>query len=210
MNRALGLRLLLPVLLATSVLSSRADRILLSPEGNTLPAKGFKAEFVSPLTRGAHSMSWYQVSNAQSIEFEAERSGAGSRFPAPYALNVQYPLIPDFGRVPAISLGVRDLLGTGREHRAFYLAITRGVSLSDRQLRLVRDVKLNIGAGTGRLDGPFIGARARLTAGVSLAAELYRRRPNYGVSFPVARYMQAKAYSLGGRAFYGLSLTVAR
>ncbi|HZO86951.1 MAG TPA: YjbH domain-containing protein [Chthonomonadaceae bacterium] len=188
-------------------LGARADRALLSPEGSTLPPDGVKAEFGINPSRSDQNLSWLQFTTSEGIEVELQRFDLLSFSKARTALNVEYPLISDLGKIPAISLGVRDLLGTGDDHRAFYLAVTRTFPLSDRQLKVLREFKLNAGAGTGQIGGPFISAQARFTAGFSLYAELYRRRPNFGLALPLARNMQAKVFSLDGAVYYGLSFT---
>ncbi|HZT42657.1 MAG TPA: YjbH domain-containing protein [Chthonomonadaceae bacterium] len=189
---------------------ARADRILLSPQGDTLPPNGFKSEFALSPSNTDYNLSWIQVSNSQGIEFEGQRIGLGGDAKTRYDMNVQYPLLTDLGTYPSVSVGVRDLLGTGLEHKAVYLAATKSFPLSDRQLHVLRAFKLNAGIGTGRMDGLFVGMEARLRAGVSLYAEFYRRRPNLGLALPLGQHAQVNAYSLDGTLFYGLSYSIAR
>lgn len=189
---------------------ARADRILLSPEGDTLPPNAFKTEFALSPSNTDYNRSWIQVTNSQGIEFEGERFGLGSDAKTRYDMNVQYPLITDLGTYPSVSIGMRDLLGTGLEHKALYLAATKSFPLSDSQLRFLRVFKLNAGVGTGRMEGLFIGMEARLRAGVSLYAEFYQRHPNLGIALPLGQHAQLNAYSLNGALYYGLSYSVAR
>ncbi len=190
--------------------SAQADRILLSPQGDTLAPNAFKTEFAFDSSNSNVNLSWIQVANSQGIEFEGQRFGLGDGMKARYDLNVQYPLLTDLGAYPAISIGMRDLLGTGLEHKAAYVAATKAFPLSDRQLRFLRTFKLNAGLGTGRMDGPFLGMEARLRTGVSVYAEIYRRHPNLGIALPIGQHANINAYSLNGAFYYGLSFSMAR
>jgi hypothetical protein len=186
---------------------ARADRIILSPDGNTLPANSMRGEFEISPYRNNGNLAWLQYALPLGIEIEVQRADL---LPAPRALtslNIQYPLIPDIGNYPALSLGVRDLLGTGYEHRSFYVATTKAFALSDRQMHVLRDIRLSAGFGTERIDGLFIGVQARLTLGMSLYAEIYRQRPNVSIGLPVVRNLQVRATSLDGTIFYGLSFS---
>ncbi len=185
----------------------RADRVVLSPEGDTLAPNGFKTEFIAGPGKGPDNLSWLQFSTPQGIELEAQRQDLETDSKKRYAVNVEYPLVPEIRGVPAVSVGIRDLLGTGTEHGALYLAATRAFPLSRNQARLLREMRWNVGIGTGRVGGPFLGLEAHLKAGVSLYAELYRHRPNFGIALPLVRNLQARAYSLDGDIFYGVSFT---
>jgi aminotransferase len=186
---------------------TRADRIVLAPNGDTLSPEGFKTEFAISPNKGLASLDWLQFSTHDGIELEAQRLDLPTEAKKRYAVNIEYPLVPELRGVPAVSLGVRDMLGTGTEHGAFYLASSRSVLLSDRQQRLVRSLRLNAGVGTGRIGGLFFGVETRLASSISIYAERYRRQTNIGVALPLARHVQARAYSLDGDMFYGLSYT---
>ena len=54
------------------------------------------------------------------------------------------------------------------------------------------------------------GFHSHLKAGLFVDAEIYRRRPNISLALPLVRNVQARAYSLDGNVFYGLSYTLAR
>lgn len=192
-----------------SMPGANADRVILAPEGGTLAPQGIKSEFVLDPYQARGNLGWFQFSSTEGIEFEGQRVEDSDR-KLRYSFNVQYPLISEFGVAPAISLGVRDLLGTGVERGSVYLAATRSFPLSDRQLKWARQFKISLGAGTGTFGGLFVGVETRLAAGVTLAAEVFRRRPNLSVALPLSRHVQARAYSLDGNVFYGLSYTLAR
>jgi hypothetical protein len=187
-----------------------ADRVVLSPEGIALAPNAIRSEFeISPYLQNGN-IAWLQYSLPEGIELEMQRYDVLPDRRSLYALNVQYPLFPDIGNLPALSLGVRDLLGTGNEHRSFYVATTKAFGLSDRQMKVLRDFRISAGFGTERMDGLFIGLQARFALGVSLYAEYYQQRPNVSIALPLVRNLQARATSLNGNIFYGLSFTVRR
>lgn len=199
--------LLLLVFLLTVRGTAYADRILLAPDGTTIGPVNFKTEFLLTPNR---NLSWLQLSNKQGVEFEAQLSDIAARYRTVYAFNVQYPLLSEFGALPAVSAGVRDLLGTGNEHRSFYAAASRTLPLSDRQLRLFREVRLSAGFGTERMNGLFIGVHARLTLGATLDAEWYRQHANISLSLPLTRHVQVRASSLDGTIYYGLAFRLSQ
>ncbi len=196
------LRLFSAVLLLTLSYGAYADRIVLAPDGTTIGPVSFKTEFLLTQNR---NLSWLQLSNKQGVEFEAQLSDIAARYRTVHAFNVQYPVLSEFGALPAVSVGIRDLFGTGNEHRSIYVAATRTVALSDRQLRLVREVRLSAGFGTERMNGLYVGLHTRLTLGATLDAEWYRQRANISLSLPLVRHVQVRASSLDGTIYYGLA-----
>lgn len=188
----------------------RADRILLAPSADMLPPRAFRTELDLSALNSSSSMSWMQFTTASGVELEGERVGLPTGPSARYGLNLEYPILPDLGAFPSVAVGIRDLLGTGVDHKALFVAATRSFPLSDRQLRLFRRVSLTAGLGTGRLDGPFVGGKASLTTGIGLYAEIYRRRPDFGVSLPIGHHVEARAYTLDGTPYLGLAYSLVR
>jgi len=186
-----------------------ADRTVLAPNGDTLAPDHYKTEVALSPSRNLSNLIWMQYSTPQGIEMETERLDLNTSRKKGYAFNVQYPLFYDLGAYPSVAVGVRDLLGTGEEHGAFYLSASKSLPLSQKQARFLREFRWSGGVGTGRLGGLFVGLEARFTAGVTVHAELYRRRPNIEIVLPLARNVQARAYSLDGNLFYGVSFSVA-
>lgn len=190
---------------------ARADRTVLGPNGDTLAPDSYRAEFALDPQRKFQNRIWLQYSTPQGIELETERLDLTGERKKGYALNIQYPITYSLvTAVPAVSVGVRDLTGTGNEHGALYVAATRTFALSERQRRFVQDFKLDLGVGTGRIGGLFVGAQTRLAWGLSVHAEFYRRRPNLTIALPISRNLDARAYSLDSHLFYGLSFSVRR
>jgi hypothetical protein len=191
--------------------SARADRTVLGPNGDTLAPDSYRTEFALNPQSKFQNLVWLQYSTPQGIELETERLDLTGEHKKGYALNIQYPITYALiSTLPAISVGVRDLTGTGNEHGAFYIAATRSLALSDRQRNFVREFKVDVGAGTGRIGGLFVGAQARLALGLRIQAELYKRQPNISVALPIARHLDARAYSLDSHLYYGLSFSVQR
>lgn len=187
---------------------ARADRVLLAPDGNTLGPQDFKAEFAISPHKGEENLSWVQFGLKQGAELELQRFDLATDTEPRMSLSAQYPLFTDFGPLPALSIGVRDLLGTGVEHRSFYVAADKSLLFSDRRLRWLRELRFNVGAGTERLGGLFAGAQIRFAPGLSLYTEVYRHRLNLCAALPLARNLQVRAYSLDGAVFYGLTYTL--
>lgn len=190
---------------------ARADRSVLGPTGDTLAPDSYRAEFaLDPLGRVQNRV-WLQYSTPQGIELEMERFDLTGERKKGYSLNIQYPITYSLiNALPAVSIGVRDLTGTGNEHGAFYLAGTKSFSLSDGQRRYFKEVKIDVGAGTGRIGGLFVGAQAQLASGLRIQAEFYKRQPNVSLALPITRHLDARAYSLDSHFYYGLSFSVKR
>ena len=182
-----------------------ADRVILSPLGDTLPIDSFKAEFVTGTNPLLGNLSWLAVSSGSGIELEMQRLDRSSEGRKRYSLNIEYPQLA-LGNYFAASYGVRDVTGTGTEHGAFYVAAMAPIRFYGHS-PLLRELRVNAGLGTGRMDGLFFGLEARLRGDVRFSAEIYRHRPNVGIALPLVRNMQAKAYSLDGSIYYGLAFS---
>ncbi len=198
--------LLLPVTLLVATLPpvANADRTVLGPKGSTLAEESIRSEFAIGPANGIGDYTWLAYSSGDGIELELNRFEASSERKKRWAMSIEYPM-PTIRNIPAISLGVRDISGTGLEHGALYLASTATVPLSMVQKKLFRSISLSAGLGTGVIGGPFVGLECKLTSGLLLDAEIYRHRPNFGIGIPLLRNFQAKAYSLDGDIFYGFS-----
>ncbi len=182
--------------------------MVLGPSAETLSPNAARAEFLLTNRPQNANRIWLNYASASGIELEAERIDLQSETHKRYAFNIEYPLLPDFGAAPAISVGIRDLTGTGTEHGALYGAVTHSFPLPEHIYRLVRSFKLSGGIGTGRIGGPFLGMEARLGTDLGVHAEIYRHRPNLGLSLRLARNVQANAFSLDGTVYYGVSFSL--
>ncbi len=189
--------------------SVQGDRLILAPDANTLDPKSYRASFLIRPDSGNANISWLTVSTAQSIEIEAQRQQNLGDRRALTQLNIEYPFLAELGAVPAVSFGIRDLLGTGSDHHSFYLAVARTIPLSDKQAKTFRLLKIDAGLGTERLGGLFGGIQFVLRSGLDLQLEGLRRRFNYGVGIPIAHNLQIKATGLNGSVFYGFSFSTA-
>ena len=208
-TRLPGTFTLLLALLITATIA-RADRIVLGPDGTALDPKAIRAEFAITPYRGDQNISWLQYALPQGLEIQTQFTDIANNKRMLTSLDLQYPILTEFGLLPAVSVGVRDLLGTGDEHRSFYVATAKTFPLSKDQLKFAHDFRVTLGYGTERLDGLFIGFHSHLKAGIFVDAELYRRHPNISIALPLVRNTQARAYSLDGNIFYGLSYTLVR
>ena len=187
--------------------NSRADRIVLAPAGATLDPDNSRLEGLYSPYGGEQNREWLQYSSARQIELEYNRSGLRTD-KVRHSFNIQYPLLTDLGAYPAVSIGMRDILGTGLERQSVYLAIGKTIGLSQKQEKWVRKLNVSAGHGTGYMGGGFIGLESRFRGGLFLDAELFKNKPNVSIGFDLTRNVQIKAYSLDGTVHYGLSFTL--
>ncbi|MCW3096690.1 MAG: hypothetical protein JWL77_2308 [Chthonomonadaceae bacterium] len=190
--------------------AARADRVVLGPSAETLTPNTGKAQFLLGTDPAEANRLWLSYSSPAGIELELERLDLHTETKKRYSFNIEYPILPDFGAAPAIAIGVRDLTGTGIEHGGLYAVATHSFPLSERIYRVMRSFKASGGIGTGSIGGPFAGLEARFGTDLGVYAELYRHRPNVGISLRLARHLEANAATLDGSVYYGLSYTLTR
>jgi hypothetical protein len=187
-----------------------ADRVVLGPSAETLLPNTGKLQFLLGTKPEEANRLWLSYGSPAGIELELERLDLHTESKKRYSFNIEYPILPDFGAAPAISVGIRDLTGTGIEHGGIYAVVTHSFPLSERVYRVMRAFKASGGLGTGSIGGPFVGFEARFGTDLGVHAELYRHRPNVGISLRMARNLQANAFSLDGSVYYGLSYSLTR
>jgi Exopolysaccharide biosynthesis protein YbjH len=180
----------------------RADRIVLAPTGTTLSESSIKSDILAGPYRSDYS--WVTVSSADGIEVELSHFQSKKDYKQRWGVNLEYPL-PTLNNLPAISVGVQDILGTAREHGAFYLAASQKIPLSSVQKHLFKRLTLTAGLGSGTIGGAFVGAEASLQHRVFLDAEVYHRRLNFGAGFVTLKNLRVKAECVGGSMYYGAS-----
>ena len=193
---------------ASFAIPAHADRLILAPEAETPAPNAVQTEWLISPSRHNDSYLWLSYSSNRTVEYELQRTGLSPDPEARYSLNIEYPFTIDFGPLPAISLGIRDILGTGNEHDAVYLVAGHSAGLSESAQKYIRHVRFTAGLGTGEMEGPFTGVELALTNGIALQAEFYRHRPDFGITAPILRGLQAQIASLNGRAFYGFTLHI--
>lgn len=192
---------------------AHADRLVLGPSGLIVVPLSLKAEYALMGSNSRNNLGWLAVGlpeQLHGVELEAERFELGGQ--RRETLSVQYSLTGNAfsDLAPSISVGVRDLLNRGRERQSIFLAATKTFKLSQQQEHLLRDWKLNVGYGTSRLGGAFIGVQGRFTLGFVASAEYVARRVNASLAFPVAKFFSLKAYTLDGDLFYGATLRLVK
>ncbi len=196
------------LLLVNTIGVCRADQDLLSPSATTSYPNQLKLTAIGAPWHHGDSYAWLQYASPQGIEFQLERTKLFPDRPARYGLNVAYPLLIDIGSIPALTVGIRDALGTGIDHMALYAAVGKETPLSESQSKWIRSFTLTAGVGTGNLEGLFISMRLRLRSGLQLFGEEYRYRPDVGFEFPLERQVSAKVASLNGRLFFGAEIRI--
>ena len=146
----------------------RADRVVLAPAGAyARPRTISKRKGFTVPTAADQNREWLQYSSPRQIELEYNRSGLRTD-KVRHSFNIQYPLLTDLERYPAVSIGMRDIFGTGLERQSVYLAIGKTIGLSRKQEKLVRRLSLSVGYGTGYMGGGFIGIQSRFRGGLHL------------------------------------------
>jgi hypothetical protein len=138
------------------------------------------------------------------LELEAERFERAGRQTG--SLSVQYSLTGNaFKDSAALSVGVRDLLRSGSDRRAFFVAATHASGFAQEAHPILKEWQLHAGLGTSGLGGLFGGAEARLARNVRLAIELVSLRWNARLEAPIGLGVSARAELRNTEAFYGLA-----
>ncbi|MGC8666577.1 MAG: hypothetical protein ACP5VE_00475 [Chthonomonadales bacterium] len=193
--------------------TARADRAILSPRGFILSPGDVQFEYAGRTTDGHSNVQWLQVSMPGSdlgLELELERRQASGRSRSSF--NLEYTLtgnaLSDIA--PVIAVGARDLINSDVEGRSAYLALSKTIGLSLAQSRVVSDLKVHAGYGSGRMDGLFASGELRFRLGFTVSAEYFQQRWNMEVAVPASKYLKLRAYTLNGAVYYGASLRIAR
>lgn len=189
---------------------ARADRLVLAPRGLITVPSSAKIEFATGLdcSHRGDNLGWVSAGLPGSLngfEVEVERFEVGGVRRVTGSLQYSFTGNAFTDIAPALSVGIRDVVNQGREGRAIFAAATKSIKLSQQQERLLQQLWVDAGYGTGHLGGAYFGIQGRLQFGPTLSAEYLARRFNASIGVPVVRHLDLKAYSLNGQAFYGAS-----
>lgn len=208
-------RLLAQGALAAALLAgaprARADRTILSPCGTVVSPAAVKLEGAFRAERSGDSLLWLALGLPQQdlgLEVEAEQTSFGGVHRT--GLSAQYSLTGNLlldTPAPVVSVGVRDLLRSGREGQSFYFVAGKSIPVGGTQ-PFISDLRLNVGYGSSRLGGGFASAEAKFRPGFVASVEYLNRRLNAQVALPLARFAQLRAYSLDGTVYYGAVVTL--
>ncbi|MCX6359253.1 MAG: hypothetical protein NT029_05590 [Armatimonadetes bacterium] len=206
--------LLAGVALAVAPSAGRADRIVLAPKAKTVLPGAVAAEWAAASVDGGKQIARLALGipkNDLGVEVEYERFRSGGR--SADALSAQYSILGEAFTnflAPAISVGVRDMANSGRQGRAYYLALSRTIGFSELQEKLLGSLRIHAGVGTNRMGGAYIGADLGLPGGLNLAAEVVGHRLNARARMRVLGPVMAEALSLDGQGYLGASVSVSR
>ncbi len=206
--------LLAGVVLAGAPTAGRADRIVLAPKAKTVLPGAIAAEWAVASVDGGQQIAWLALGVPKDdlgVEIEYERYRSGGR--SADAWSAQYSILGEAFTnflAPAISVGVRDMANSGRQGRAYYLALSRTIGFSELQEKLLGSLRIHAGVGTNRLGGAYIGADLGLPVGLNLAAEVVGHRLNARARMRVVGPVMAEALSLDGQGYLGASVSVSR
>jgi hypothetical protein len=172
-----------------------------------------KIEYAVQDTNTRNQIGWVNIGMPEQLlglELEVEHFELGAR--RRETASVQYSLTGNAFTLeaPAMSVGIRDILRSGREKQAIFVAMTKSIGLSLSQERILKDLKVHAGLGSSRLEGPFIGLQTRLALGPTIAAEYVARRFNASFSVKALRFIELKAYTFDGELFWGASVKISK
>ena len=235
MSGRLILAVALLVLLCMVAGTASADRLILTPSGNTLTTGGLRAEYANNAD-GDGIIYWANVGIGR---FEIE----GARFDdfggdEMDVFSVQAEVLPETSFAPAIGIGVRNITdesisfddggfmtetGTGvlrisadlgalksYNERSFYVVATKSLPATGGMPGLIDDLAVSGGVGTGGLSGFFFGAEGNIRPlGVRAAVEYDSEDWNWAVSYGIAAIIRARIYSMGGDMYFGAMLSTA-
>ncbi len=143
------------------------------------------------------------------LELESEWLWVGKE--ARNTFHLQYTLtgngVADFA--PALSVGIRDILRSGRELQGGFAAATKNIGVPLAVERTLRNLKVHAGYGSSAMGGLFGGAEARVL-GVWLGVDYLARRVNAAVAVPLFSNLALRAYTLNGSEYFGVSFSVRR
>lgn len=198
----------LAAIAAFSVRPASADRLVLMPTGNVLTTGDVRAE-ISLGASDERKIYWLNVGLAR-LELNAMRLDQGSHIVGEKTADVlgaEFSVLPETTLTPGIGIGVWDLTGQTEDGEGYYLALSKRVP-SARPLPLpLTDIRLHVGFGVGGINGPFAGVEASLPYNLKLYAEQFQENSNVGVGWKLIRGVEARAYLIDGRRYYGLQIT---
>jgi hypothetical protein len=114
----------------------------------------------------------------------------------------QVQFLPEGFATPGLALGVWDLNNETQRGRRFFGVLSKKIP-GVRLLPIFRDLRVHLGAGTGELSGPFVGAQAGLPLGFTLALEASHSGFDGGLWWSPVRIVRLKAESWDGDFFFG-------
>ena len=189
-----------------------ADRLVLAPRGLVARPFSLGAEYaVHPYSPRA-DVGWLTLGFPQEdlgLEAELERSSVHGE--ARQTLHLQYTLtgnaVADFA--PALSVGIRDILRSGRERQGLFAAATKNIGVPLAVERTLSALKIHVGFGSSGMGGLFAGAEARVL-GLWVGAEYFSQEFNASVALPLISNLALRAYTLDGSTYFGASFSVRR
>ena len=189
-----------------------AERVVLAPSGLVAAPSSASVEAafrdrstsqrIGWLTLGAPSSDLGLEIEAEDVDMARRRTDLSAQFS--FTGNALVDV------APTLTCGVRDALNSGRFRRSYYVAAGKAFGLSQSQERLVRRLEVHAGLGSGRMEGPFVGVRARLALGPVVSAEYVRRSFNASAALPILRGVEVRAYTLDGDLYWGARVSFAR
>lgn len=169
--------------------AARADRVVLAPSGRIVAPGDMRVVYLWNSTGfGQHGRLHLGIPKDDlGLELEIRRDMAGADERTTLAL--QYSIISEAftnNLAPAVSVGILDVPNRAYEGRSWYVAFSKTLGLSAAQERWLTAPRIHAGYGSHRMGGGFIGASARVTGVIDVAAEYYGRKLNTSVRLRLA------------------------
>lgn len=197
-------------LFGTLAVRSGADRIVLAPSARIVNPSCVGATWLQSSRTPSQRAWWLSVGwPKDDLGLEVEVEGRDGRSVGRQTMSLQYSVIGEAftnNMAPAISVGVRDVLNRMGSGMGAYLALTKTLGLSRAQERILQELRVSLGLGSGWLGGVWVGVQARLPLRSTASVEYLSRRVNASVAVPLERRLDARVYSLNGETYYGVRL----
>lgn len=184
--------------------SASADRLILTPTGNTL-GTGIKAEYAASFN-GDSKVYWAQIGFSK-FELEGVRFQDSDNIDA---ISAEMEVVPETSFTPSVAFGVRDISNETEgkdalyDGQSLYLAMSKGIPITHGIPLLFQDMKIHGGFGTGgSLSGLFFGVSGKLPMGIGLKAEFDTEDWNFAASYSIIPALKVQASSIKGHIYYG-------
>jgi hypothetical protein len=214
MHRILSLMIVIGLACCLVAGTVCADRLILTPKGDTLSTGGIKAEYAARPDSDDGQIYWVNLGVSR-IELEGARfqNFGGDTLDV---VSAQVSVLPETTFTPAVAIGARDIANDTEgqslpySEEALYLSVSKGVPVTGGVPLLFQDVRMHGGIGTGSLSGVFFGIEGKLAPlGVGVQAEYDTDDFNYAATYSIIPALKLKVSSIKGDVYYGATLSTA-
>jgi len=119
-------------------------------------------------------------------------------------MGFQWQIIPEITPIPAIAIGVKDILAHVSKESSFYAVITKDISVIDPSYTLSK-FQLSLGYGTNSLNGFFGSANIDIKDRFYISAEAFNREFNWGCGIKIMDFIKAGYMNFDKHSYIGAS-----